>query len=269
MYHEKMVLAIKSSGKVLREFKDEVRLPFGTEYSLLIKNLHARRAMANVQIDGVTVTEDVRLVIPANGEVELERFIKGGNLEQGNRFKFIERNERVEQARGIGAEDGLIRLEFEFEREPVPIKTYWYTNTWTPTWSPDQNYGSTWSSTHVGVPVSANSVSTRGATAGTYDPKSIQQDFYFPSTGGESRVESDAGITVPGSVSDQHFNLTSGFATDGVKHVIVLKLIGEVQGQQVVAPVTVKTRQKCVTCGHVNKATAKFCSECGTGLVLV
>ena len=57
--------------------------------------------------------------------------------------------------------------------------------------------------------------------------------------------------------------------TDGVKHVIVLKLIGEVQGQQVAAPVTVRTRQKCSTCAHVNKATAKFCSECGTGLVLV
>jgi hypothetical protein len=267
MYHEKMVLAIKTSGKVLREFKDEVRLPFGTEYSLLIKNLHARRAMANVQIDGVTVTEDVRLIIPANGEVELERFIKGGNLEQGNRFKFIERSERVEQVRGVGAEDGLIRLEFEFEREQV--FPYWPPGTVTC----NDWYSGTGSANATGSPPPLwNSTYTTSSTGKRYSKSSargVDAAAEVPLKSSNRAEVNTSGITVPGSVSNQHFNWSSGFVTDGVKHVIVLKLIGEVRGQEVAAPVTVRTRQKCVTCGHVNKATAKFCSECGTGLVLV
>jgi len=79
----------------------------------------------------------------------------------------------------------------------------------------------------------------------------------------------DAGITVPGSVSSQNFKWTSGSLADGVKHVMVLKLLGEVGQQKVKQAVTVKTAQKCSTCGHVNAATSHFCAECGAGLVLV
>jgi hypothetical protein len=34
MYSNKLAVAIKANGKVLREFKDEVYIPFGQEYSL-------------------------------------------------------------------------------------------------------------------------------------------------------------------------------------------------------------------------------------------
>ena len=43
MYNNKLVAAIKSNGKVLREFGEEVYIPFGSEYSILIKNLHSVR----------------------------------------------------------------------------------------------------------------------------------------------------------------------------------------------------------------------------------
>jgi hypothetical protein len=77
-----------------------------------------------------------------------------------------------------------------------------------------------------------------------------------------------AGITVPGSVSEQKFETGSWFPTDGQKHAMVLRLFGEMAGAPVVAPVTVKTKPVCSTCGHHNKWDSKFCSECGTGLVL-
>jgi tRNA(Ile2) C34 agmatinyltransferase TiaS len=77
------------------------------------------------------------------------------------------------------------------------------------------------------------------------------------------------GITVPGSKSDQQFHAVSGFATDGVKHNIVLQLLGKTkENTPVVAPVTVKAKPKCTTCGHTNKATAQYCNKCGTALVI-
>jgi uncharacterized OB-fold protein len=51
------------------------------------------------------------------------------------------------------------------------------------------------------------------------------------------------------------------------KHTIVLKLLGETaDNKPVEKPVTVKKKTKCETCGKVNKAIAKFCTECGTSL---
>jgi ribosomal protein S27AE len=85
----------------------------------------------------------------------------------------------------------------------------------------------------------------------------------------KSAEANDKGITVGGSVSDQRFVAGAWFPTDGVKHVFVLKLLGEVQGKQILAPVTVKTKQECPTCGTLNKHTSRFCRECGTGLSIV
>jgi hypothetical protein len=52
MYSNKLVASIKSNGKILREFNDKVYVPFGTEYSILIKNLNTVRASVNIFVDG-------------------------------------------------------------------------------------------------------------------------------------------------------------------------------------------------------------------------
>ena len=116
MYAHKLAVAIKCNGKVLREDGDVVRLPFGSEYSILINNVSSQRAAVTVSIDGQNATEDVRLIIDGNSSTELTRFIKSGNLQSGNRFKFIERTTSIEQHRGVGITDGLVRVEFEFEQ---------------------------------------------------------------------------------------------------------------------------------------------------------
>jgi tRNA(Ile2) C34 agmatinyltransferase TiaS len=64
--------------------------------------------------------------------------------------------------------------------------------------------------------------------------------------------------------------MVSSFYVEDEKHVIVLKLVGTTEkGVQYVVPVTVKAKPKCQTCGHVNKATSKFCCDCGTSLVIL
>jgi hypothetical protein len=115
-YQTGLVACIKVAGQILRENHDEVLLPFGTEYSILIKNLKSRRVLVKVAVDGVDATEGTRLVIQPNSEVELERFIRNGNLAKGNRFKFIERTGEIEKHRGIKAEDGLVRVEYWTEK---------------------------------------------------------------------------------------------------------------------------------------------------------
>ena len=115
MYSNKLVASLKANGKILREFKDTIYVPFGQEYSFLLKNLHTQRALVNIFIDGEKVVEG-GLVIDAGCEVNLKRYIKNSNLTEGNRFKFIERTAAIEDGpRGIKLEDGLIRIEFQYE----------------------------------------------------------------------------------------------------------------------------------------------------------
>ena len=56
MYGNKIAAAIKVSGKVLREFKDTVYIPFGSEYTILVKNLNTKRACVNIYLDGECVS---------------------------------------------------------------------------------------------------------------------------------------------------------------------------------------------------------------------
>ena len=99
VFQDKIVTAIKVGGKVLRENGDTVTLPFGGEYSILVKNLNSVRTQVTISVDGTDAAG--KLVIGPNSSMELERFIRNGNLATGNRFKFIERTAEVEAHRGI------------------------------------------------------------------------------------------------------------------------------------------------------------------------
>jgi rRNA maturation endonuclease Nob1 len=77
---------------------------------------------------------------------------------------------------------------------------------------------------------------------------------------------SDVGITVPGAESNQQFVWGENFATESQSHVLVFHLVGQVKGKHVSRPVTVETKQTCISCGRQNKSNTKFCAECGTSL---
>ena len=287
MYNQKLVASLKANGKILREFKDTVYIPFGSEYSFLLKNLNTTRAVVNIFIDGEDVVEG-GLVLNAGQEVDLERYVKNGNLTAGNRFKFIERNSAIENGpRGIKLEDGLIRIEYQFE-QPRPVVNI---PTWTTTWNTQPWYST--NATTTGVTGSTGdrfSISASGSIAQLNVGGALRGIDY--SKNGEATAKAasvainqvapqatemhdgmatmdwnEVGITVPGSKSEQRFQTTTMGALDPQKHTIVLKLLGETpDNKPVLEPVTVKAKPKCVTCGHTNKATAKFCNKCGTAL---
>ena len=250
MHSNKMVCCLKASGKVLRETQTpdetQVFLPFGQEYSILLKNLNSKRALVNVTIDGESVV-DGSLVVPANGEFELERFVK--DMNKGNRFKFIQRTEAIENHRGIKIDDGLIRVSFKYEKL-VPM------------------YNTLGFSPYICKGI--DNITLTNYTTTSYDsstPVSLQS---IQCSAQLTASVNSAGVTAPGSISNQQFRTVSSFLTEDEEFVIVLHLLGETpQGKVVKAPVTVKHRQKCTMCGHKNRAPAKFCVECGTALTVI
>ena len=242
MYSNKLAVAIKASGKVLRERGDSVFLPFGTEFSIQIKNLNTVRCLVSVYIDGTNATEGIQLIVQPNDDVELERYIRNANMHSGNRFKFIERSAAIESGpRGIKVDDGLVRIEYEFEK--INQLAYIHNN----------NY-------FVGQNVNQLA---RGCSPYTLNTNILPQSY-------ASSDASVAGITVPGSVSNQAFSVGQSFPTDGIKNSIVMRLVGETtNGAPINQPITVKAKSVCTTCGHHNPPFSKFCSECGTSLVLI
>ena len=261
VYSNKVVACVKVGGKVLRESGNVVTLPFGSEYSLLIKNLHSVRIQARVSVDGQDATEGTWLIVGPNQSLELERFIKNGNLTKGNRFKFIERTSEIEEHRGIKEDDGLIRIEYQVERSTVTVPRVNYEDYWVPrpywprpTW-PRRRRADDWQPWcgYVTNDCSFQASLSQGVSVGSLT---------------RSANLNDAGITVPGSESNQQFHWASGFETCKETEVIVLQLRGQVGARAVTQPVTVDTKTKCQTCGKVDKRGNQYCGRCGTALVI-
>jgi hypothetical protein len=271
----KVVACVKVDGKILREDGNAVTLPFGSEYSVFIKNLNPRRIKVKVTVDGTDATEGAWLVVEPNSDFDLERFIRAGNMERGNRFKFIERTEAIEEHRGIKADDGLIRIEYQVEKEkPITIDVeehhhhYDHYDPWPRRRSPF-TYSSNTKRAGMGPLRSAmrpsasagNRKPSASARKSVVQPMSVQYDSL-------DVAFNEQGITVPGSESNQQFRWTSGFET-GPSEVIVLQLRGCVAGKVVAKAITVETKLTCVTCNKTSKSTEKFCGQCGTALQII
>lgn len=265
MYNNRLSCAIKAGGKVLREFKDTVFLPYGSEYTILVKNLNTVRALVHITIDGQNVTRN-GIVINANSETELERMLKE-NLNEGNRFKFIERTAQIEQHRGVKLEDGIVRIEYRYEKTyPTPLyyvnnQGMWY-GSGISVYNTSPIVGSTLrNAKSIGINSSSTHVSH--TTAEFKEDAGIASNFV-------EQGYNDAGITVPGSISNQKFTEVSNFSLESEKHVMIFKLLGETADNEPLrTPVTVKSKPRCQTCDKQNKATSQFCSACGTSLKII
>jgi membrane protease subunit (stomatin/prohibitin family) len=287
------------------EVKDTVYVPFGSEYSILIKNLHTTRAVVNVFIDGVNQTPS-GLVVDAGRECNFERSLLNGSLTAGNKFKFIERTGAVEQHRGVQLEDGIVKIEYQFEsiaqiRTPYfsgVVQDHYYNGLKVGTSNSPLSVNSSWlsasgsassgitglgSSTTHGVynvgGIARGADMSNGQFTAAVASAAVNQycaDNGIKNVSGEvhdgvatmdSGFFNDAGITVSGSKSTQSFTTTTMGAMDPEKFSMVIKLLGETpDNKPVLKPVTVKAKPKCTSCGKQNRATAKFCTECGTGL---
>ncbi len=121
MFNNDFVASVKCGRKVLREQSGAVSIPFGSEYSLLLKNMGATRAAVSVSIDGTSATGGSRLILDPNEECDLEGFMAGSLVT--HKFKFIEKTSEISEHRGDKAADGMLRVEFQFEKKPAVINT--------------------------------------------------------------------------------------------------------------------------------------------------
>lgn len=270
MHVKNFVAAIKVNGKVLREFSgNTVKLPFDSEYSILLKNLSTtQKAVVDITIDGNKVSDSGIVVNPAS-EVELER--PASDSAVGNKFKFIAKTEKVEEFRGNKAGDGLVNINVRFEAQHQYNPLVWNPR---PTWPYDSpvrywlehgaptklgnliDYGT--SKLDSGLHAAQNAV--QGSYNVTYASASISSD------GVTTTRTRSAGITVPGSESHQTFTKTYVSTLETTEYNIQFSLVGQEDSTAVPQPVAVNTKITCPTCGTVNKATNKFCPECGTAV---
>ena len=277
-------MAVKANGKVLREFNNSVYIPFGSEYSIYLKNLSNIRVRVGITIDGEDVLDGSNIIIDKKGELELKRYIKNGNLERGNGFKFIEKTAAISNHRGDKAEDGLITVSYEFEK-PTGIAyaiggstdyTKWSNP---PTYSPYNGYPHSYHMNNQAVAynaeVNCNDI-LRSATKITSTVNNLSGGINSTPRGLVPKAEvvpvSDpvrAGVTAPGAINEQKFVMASYFHSSGVVENMTMQLLGQVGEVEVTLPVAVLNQVKCKMCGKKARQTDKFCSQCGASVQIV
>lgn len=290
VFNQNLVAVIKNKGQILRETRsdnDTVYIPFGSEYSILLKNLNTVKALVNVEVDGREAISE--LIVHPNSDVELERFFED-DMNKGHKFKFVEKTENIRNYRGDKIEDGIIRITYRFENktyinkiDPCPWKTL---HPWTP-WRIDDYY-ERWSfpggTRHykyyvndIGYEVfdSSNDGNTRSATFtntnsdiscyGLDNTKMWSQEI---NNNNRLNQINDDGITVEGNYSNQSFVRGNIGMLEPHTYCINIQLKGYFPNKgEVKTPLTTKIKIQCEYCGKRNFGKNKFCSECGSCLV--
>ena len=254
-YKSNLVASVKANHKIVKEQRIQGQvityLPFGTEYSILFKNLHARKASVRVSIDGTDVLYGKSLVIEPNKELELKRFLN--DLNKGNKLKFIEKTEEISDHREDKIDDGIIRIEYQFE-DPIP--NYFVNPNW---WN--TNYG-----TIIGGDANSSAPSIPYGVMRSCN--STVHTLNFCNTTASCAPTSE-GITVPGSKSDQQFQQGYIGVLESQIHVINIVLRGKTIDQEVEQVLYSRDKIECPTCGHWNKSSFKFCPQCTTAVHII
>ncbi len=294
VYKERFVAVVKSNGKILREHDGVVTLPFQSEYSILMKNLESRKAEVKITIDGQDVLNGSTLLVMPNSTFELEGFLQG--YRTTNKFKFIQKTKEVVEHRGDKIDDGMVRVEFTYEKakpekkqiihENIYYCSYCYSypcicHRWrrgrrwydTVSWYYDSNSALRSSSPNFTV---GKGMTTTDSDGPSVYNCSLTSNIGEQQTGFAESVNfmqptfeplQDEGITVKGSESNQKFVAGHIGELEENSNVIIIKLRGtDSGGEEVKKPITVNTKLYCETCGKQSKSSAKFCSGCGTAL---
>lgn len=279
MYNSKMVAVIKQNGSILREHdnneggnKDCVTIPYGQEYSILIKNLESRRASVDISIDGADVLFGKSLVLEPNSEIEIERFLD--DLDEGNKFKFIKKTQGIVKHRGDKIDDGIVKIDFRYEKQYEEVNTYYrnYYNGWIG--GSPFGFPYTVCKTSNGLNNVRNfsckaNLNIGSSVGGEELTSSVMSNINQSAMDSFPEIKNDEGITGRGEISNQKFQRGYIGELEDSKHTIVLRLKGtDKQGISVKTPVTVKTKLQCDCCGKISKFGHKFCPECGNALAI-
>jgi len=267
VYQNKLVVVVKCNGRVLREQGEFVTLPFGSEYSLLFKNLNSQRAVIEIEIDGVDVLDGNQIVIAANSENEIKGFMKGSSVT--NAFKFIQKTQQIVDHRGDKIDDGFIRISYQYEEVPKPIirKTIIHDHHHVDHHHTYHTYSSPFYGSScrgiTGQSFGSSQLSHEPTAKGIVDTN-VSSSVVMDSLDAPS-IGLDEGVTVKGSEQSQQFTSTSVGTLTAVE-TIIIRLKGTTSKGKVNTPITIQTKLVCETCGKSSKSSVKYCPDCGTFL---
>jgi len=285
MYSKNFVVVVRVNGRNLREFGSDgsecsVLLPFGTEYSISAKNLESRSARMRISIDGEDVLSKNWIIVPAGKEISVDGFMNSSGRVT-NKFRFIQKTEHIIDHRGDRIDDGFILIQWQFEKpKPVTVdvyenhhhnhwdhvhhypKPYWPSNPWGGPWI---TYGSGTARGFSGDVQVTNCVNSTGTSKDVPFTNTCHVDMPMASAG----PLPEEGITVHGREIDQQYHTGYIGQLEPNKHTMIIRLKGtaKVAGEKVIAPVEVKSKVQCPTCGIMAKSGMRYCSNCGTCLV--
>ena len=275
-YNEKFIAVIKSNGKILREQNQTVLLPFKSEFSILLKNLESRKCKIKVSIDGTDVLGGNSLILQPNTETELNGFLKENIVT--NRFKFIQKTQQISDFIGDKIDDGIVRVEYWFEKYVVQNPIYWYNQ---PMVYPRQDH---WYYNNIGGGCSGDVYGSAGTVTTSHSRDAIGKNINFNSEANSTgkittccfssqnlrsvKENHDEGITVKGSPINEQYSYSYIGNLEDTSHVIILKLKGQTNNGDIIEKcVDVKTKKICPTCGTRSKYYVRYCGNCGTCLV--
>lgn len=121
VYSNKFVLCVLLNGKPQEELANgQVKLPFGAEYALRLRNRNNRRAVVKLYIDGENVSGG-GYVIPANDYVDIKR-----HHDVDRAFKFVALNseDAIDYGKNGPNDDkvkGTIEARFYLEKEQPQV----------------------------------------------------------------------------------------------------------------------------------------------------
>ena len=270
-FKSNLVASVKVDGKIMREHGDKIYLPFGSEYSILLKNLNTVKAQVNIKIDGEDILDGNSLIINAQEDLDLSRWLVGG-LKTGPKLKFIEKTDTIRETKEETARDGIVEISYRFEK--IYQASQWIYNTWN---SPnyDVYYNSPF---NLNYPTGVRGIdSSIGAVQNSTLDGALSSASFQPETFCASEVIDDCkmsksssqnedGMTIKGEDVKQEFNYGVMGALDSEIHVICFQLKGDVNQEKVTTPITVKSKIRCDACYKMNNSNHKFCSSCGNNL---
>ena len=278
-YKDQFVVEVKADGQILRVKDGSVYLPFGCEYSILLKNLNSKKASVKVSIDNEDVLDNSSLILDPLVTHELQGFLRGTTAK--NRFRFIQKTKEIQEHRGDKVGDGLVRVEFAFEK-PRPefeikklikeVHEHHYHHDHYPTHYPKFDWYKTTDWSYMNN-VKSSGDQPDGEPAAMFSSCDNSRNIVQDSLGVQASFTAnnapnvDEGITVKGNeIHEQYMYGIIGDLEQSSVIVISLKGMQRSPGVVVQDPITVKTKLECPTCGLKSKSSFKFCPNCGTFL---
>jgi len=237
-YSNGFIASVILKNKPLREFKyggkRTVKVPFGSEYIIRLKNKSKDPALVEVSVDGTDVLNGSELVLAAGETMDLERFVDDNS--KGKKFKYISLEEGAASGEiddPYREENGLVRVKFH--------KAYHMPTNYTLTTAHSYPFcgavinhdyfikgGPTRRVNDIvfGSSVNLTGVANGDIARGMVSDSAINSN-YFSSTMDSCEVPQDKGATVEGSESSQSFSTTSEyFKLGGSPTIVDIYMVG-------------------------------------------